>query len=216
MPGFYLLPVAELSKSRSSPPSPHHRAPCPITPLGKSSACPQSFSLPASAAIWTRDVVPQQHVFHTCVVIPLEASERGMPRGCSHSITEAHKYQACPIYRAMQTRKELLLTPAPFILQTLRLWNMLLLPARCLEVCFVHCLLLEPTSPQAPVSGRMSLCSAQLRKTLESILSDELVWKVLGKQGKNTVEEMRSFASSLAVSSPGAAHGAGGCVCAAL
>lgn len=97
----------------------------------------------------------------------------------------------------MQTRKELLLTPAPFILQTLRSWNMLLPPARCLELCLSHCLLLEPTSPQAPVSGCMSLCLAQLLETLESILSDELVWKVLGKQGKNTVEGMQSFARNL-------------------
>jgi len=39
-------------------------------------------------------------------------------------------------------------------------------------------------SLQAPVSGRVSLCSAQLPEALESMLSDELVWKVLGKQGE--------------------------------
>lgn len=74
-----------------------HSTSCPITFAGESSACPQSFSLPVSAAIWSRDIVPQQHVFHTRVAIPLEAGEIEVPRCCSHSITEAHKYHACPV-----------------------------------------------------------------------------------------------------------------------
>lgn len=102
---------------------------------------------------------------------------------------------------------------SPFILQTLRSWNMLLPHARCLEVCLAHCLLLELTSPQAPVSGCTSLRSAQLLETVESILSDELVWKVLGKQGKNTVEGTQSFARNLGVRSPSTGCGAGGCIC---
>lgn len=71
-------------------------------------------------------------------------------------------------------------------------------------------------SPQAPDSGRVSLCSAQLLETLESMLSDELVWKVLGKQGKNTVLEITSFARNLGVRSPGTVNRADCCVCTML
>lgn len=71
-------------------------------------------------------------------------------------------------------------------------------------------------SPQAPVSRRMSLCSVQLLETLESMLSDELVWKVLGKQGKNTVLEITLFARNLGVRSPGAVNRANCCGCTML
>lgn len=56
-------------------------------------ASPSPFQLPFGH----RTVCPSS-MFFTRVVIPLEASERGMPRGCSHSITEARKYHACPVY----------------------------------------------------------------------------------------------------------------------
>lgn len=56
-------------------------------------ASPSPFQLPFGH----RTVCPSS-MFLTRVVIPLEASERGMPRGCSHSITEARKYHACPVY----------------------------------------------------------------------------------------------------------------------
>lgn len=39
-------------------------------------------------------------MFFTLVTISLEVGEREVPRCCSYSITETHKYHACPVRNA--------------------------------------------------------------------------------------------------------------------